>query len=179
MDDKGRMATAAATSFAGADSANAPASSQEESYTFSLSPRPPPLPLSTSSFAFEQPSLDSRLDESGGVMSPRPNSSTEDASVSFIHQPNPDYSGDSTSSATASTPTPLVTDAVVEHSISEDAPLSPFIEMMGDTQHTQAYGGGVCLACLAAVNSGTLSEEDGPMYGENVPLEDRRQPWRS
>lgn len=37
----------------------------------------------------------------------------------------------------------------------------------GWKRHTRVYGGGVCLACLAAENGGGF-------YGENVPLEDRR-----
>ncbi|KAK3307843.1 uncharacterized protein B0T15DRAFT_549733 [Chaetomium strumarium] len=42
----------------------------------------------------------------------------------------------------------------------------------GWTRHTRVYGGGVCLACLAA------AERHGPgqggFYGDKVPLEDRR-----
>ncbi|KAI0972162.1 hypothetical protein F4678DRAFT_52897 [Xylaria arbuscula] len=38
----------------------------------------------------------------------------------------------------------------------------------GWQRHTRVYGGGVCLACLAA------GDEDGGFYGENVPLDQRR-----
>ncbi|KAK6839313.1 hypothetical protein PG987_005179 [Apiospora arundinis] len=41
---------------------------------------------------------------------------------------------------------------------------------MGWRRHTRVYGGGVCLACLAAGGDG----EEGGFYGPNVPLEDRR-----
>ncbi|KAI1290604.1 hypothetical protein F5Y03DRAFT_55374 [Xylaria venustula] len=38
----------------------------------------------------------------------------------------------------------------------------------GWQRHTRVYGGGVCLACLAA------GDEEGGFYGENVPLDQRR-----
>lgn len=37
----------------------------------------------------------------------------------------------------------------------------------GWKRHTRVYGGGVCLACLAA-------EDQGGFYGDKVPLADRR-----
>ena len=37
----------------------------------------------------------------------------------------------------------------------------------GWTRHTRVYGGGACLACLAA-------GEEGGFYGDKVPLADRR-----
>ncbi|KAK4113365.1 hypothetical protein N656DRAFT_767713 [Canariomyces notabilis] len=40
----------------------------------------------------------------------------------------------------------------------------------GWKRHTRVYGGGVCLACLAADGEGG----DGGFYGDKVPLEDRR-----
>ncbi|CAK7206464.1 hypothetical protein SEUCBS139899_009260 [Sporothrix eucalyptigena] len=170
MDDE----MTAASSFAGGDNGNA--SPQDQPFVSSSSPHPPPLPLSTSTFAFERPGLDN-LSESDG-----PTPSTEDTmdgvSISFIHQPNPDYLGDSTSSVTMSA-TSVSTDAVAELPTEDEVSLTPFVgEMIAGTHHTQVYGGGVCLACLAAVNGGTIRPEDGPMYGENVPLEDRRQPLK-
>jgi hypothetical protein len=36
-------------------------------------------------------------------------------------------------------------------------------------RHTRVYGGGVCLACMAAAGG-----DDGGYYGENVPLDQRR-----
>ncbi|CAK7243773.1 MAG: hypothetical protein STHCBS139747_005301 [Sporothrix thermara] len=202
MDDKGRAASATATataSLVAADSSSN-AASPDAACAFSMSPRPPPLPLSTSSFAFEQPSLlndDDDDDDDGRLQSDRDRDrdrdlaphqqrqqsvSSEDASeVSFIHQPNPDYSGEGDISfppaATTSTPAapPATGGTAEQHSLPGDLPHSPFLmAMVGETQHTQAFGGGVCLACLAAANSGALSEEDGPMYGASVPLADRR-----
>jgi hypothetical protein len=41
----------------------------------------------------------------------------------------------------------------------------------GWKRHTRVYGGGVCLACVAA--SGR--DEQGGFYGDTVPLEDRRR----
>lgn len=41
----------------------------------------------------------------------------------------------------------------------------------GWKRHTRVYGGGVCLACVAA--SGRDGEQGG-FYGDKVPLEDRR-----
>ncbi|KAL2136953.1 hypothetical protein VTI74DRAFT_11135 [Chaetomium olivicolor] len=45
----------------------------------------------------------------------------------------------------------------------------------GWKRHTRVYGGGVCLACLAAGEKyGGVEGAGGGFYGERVPLEDRR-----
>lgn len=41
----------------------------------------------------------------------------------------------------------------------------------GWKRHTRVYGGGVCLACVAAAGR----DEQGGFYGDTVPLEDRRR----
>ncbi|KAK3327010.1 hypothetical protein B0T19DRAFT_441037 [Cercophora scortea] len=42
----------------------------------------------------------------------------------------------------------------------------------GWKRHTRVYGGGVCLACIAAANGG--GSREGGFYGDRVPLADRR-----
>ncbi|KAK3681329.1 hypothetical protein B0T22DRAFT_388258 [Podospora appendiculata] len=42
----------------------------------------------------------------------------------------------------------------------------------GWRRHTRVYGGGVCLACIAAANGG--GSRQGGFYGDRVPLADRR-----
>lgn len=41
----------------------------------------------------------------------------------------------------------------------------------GWKRHTRVYGGGVCLACVAAAGRDGVQ---GGFYGDKVPLEDRR-----
>ncbi|KAL1893994.1 hypothetical protein Sste5346_006136 [Sporothrix stenoceras] len=134
--------------------------------------RPPPLPLSTSSFAFDRPSLSEEL------------SPGEDASsIAFIHQPNPDYGGgddetvspSSTSSSSSSSAETLtqtadisIADVVTGEILAADSNTAETPVDWG--HHTQVYGGGVCLACLAAESSGGRGGE----YGASVPMEDRR-----
>lgn len=171
MDESRRTTTT--TTIMAADS-NDNTSPPRHEQPFSSSPRPPPLPLSTSTFAFERPGLGS-----GDTDAAMPSDDT-DASIAFIHQPNPDYAAvdeESTSSASSASSaaerpaTPTVDTAGVGVT-GEILSLLDDTTGQGWTRHTRVYGGGVCLACLAAESSGDGG--DGGEYGDSVPMEDRR-----
>ncbi|KAK0708860.1 hypothetical protein B0T21DRAFT_387576 [Apiosordaria backusii] len=198
---------------------------------FSRPPPPPPLTppmLSDNRFPFE----DRRLSYAASI--------PPELDTSFIHQPNPAYTGISTSTDVSSS-SPQTTDLIPRRrSYTRNVPIgipipastSPFsaesmapgsafspssypptspllpppppgpdappeyvfvggpggpgvllseqeidlhgeiVSVMDDSghawkRHTRVYGGGVCLACLAA-------EDQGGFYGDKVPLADRR-----
>lgn len=193
-------------------------------------PRPPqPAPLTLPNLDGTAFSLQERRPSSAVSIPPA-------LDTSFIHKPNPEYFGSTTSadalssspqSATAiprrrsytkSVPIGILVPATTSASSSTDTPTSgatfspssypppspllpppppptyqfvggpggpgvflsqeeidvhgEIISVMDDAghgwkRHTRVYGGGVCLACLAA-------GEEGGFYGDTVPLEDRR-----
>lgn len=194
---------------------------------------PPPLPTSTSGFVFS-----AGLGSSEYIAAFAPLTSEQvDAQISFIHQPNPDYTSgvsldlnldpdlkaDQDSKTTPllrlPQPPPPSTILIARHrtigggtsdepvldvasATSVSQPCPPFLPPSADaaaavvrspgegdvtrdisvrgeiisvlddsgagwTRHTRVYGGGVCLACLAA-------DSGGGTYGDSVPMEDRR-----
>lgn len=147
---------------------------------FSSSPRPPPLPLSTSSFAFERPGLDT----TGDMPSSSSGHGNGDASISFIHQPNPDYAAVDEAESTSSRSSTSSSSSSTEPALTGDTAsvTGEIISVLDDatgqgwTRHTRVYGGGVCLACLAAESSGEGNDNDDFVgrYGDSVPMEDRR-----
>ncbi|ERT00396.1 hypothetical protein HMPREF1624_03767 [Sporothrix schenckii ATCC 58251] len=132
---------------------------------------------------------DSNGDEAPGTASP----TRVAASIAFIHQPNPDYANvgdeETLTAATATAPPPAeLPSSPSVSTVTETLPaldtgatnelLSvlgavPDVAAAGDGDwggHTRVYGGGVCLACLAAESSGGQGGE----YGASVPMEQRR-----
>lgn len=63
---------------------------------------------------------------------------------------------------------------LAQHEIDLQGEILSVVDNVGHgwTRHTRVYGGGVCLACLAAAER--HGGRQGGFYGDKVPLEDRR-----
>ncbi|KIH91180.1 hypothetical protein SPBR_01679 [Sporothrix brasiliensis 5110] len=132
---------------------------------------------------------DNNGDEAPGMAS----STRVAASIAFIHQPNPDYANvgdeETLTAATATAPppaelppSPSVSTVTETLPALDTAATDELLSVLGAVpddaaagdgdwgRHTRVYGGGVCLACLAAESSGGQGGE----YGASVPMEQRR-----